>query len=241
MREFACVVWGNQKGASGMKRRLTVLAFWGIIVAGGPAAAQEFPEGVYIGIRGVGSLASFDDVNTSGFVGAKQIQNDDDSVAGIGGFVGYRWQDLPLRTEIEAGYRFRFDFDVRDQGAPAIDYEANVATLTVLFNAILEWRNESDFTPFIGGTIGWARHSSDTTRVVVPTQASVSEDTDKDNLAWGGLAGVEWGFTEHWSAGLAYRYINMGEVDAGSFSGGDSVSADDYTSHDLLLSVSYRF
>lgn len=224
-----------------MKWHLNVVTLCALVAASGPAAAQEFPAGIYLGLRGVGSLSSLDDVSTSGFAGGTQTQNDSDSVAGLGGFVGYRWQDLPLRTEVEAAYRFRFDFDVRDQGAPVIDYEANVASITVLFNAILEWRNESDFTPFIGGTVGWARHDSETTRVNVPTQASVSQDTTKDNLAWGGLAGVEWEFAEHWSAGLAYRYINLGEVDAGSFSGGDSVSADDYTSHDLLLSFSYRF
>jgi opacity protein-like surface antigen len=212
-----------------------------LLAAGGTVSAQALPEGVYLGVRAIGSLVELDDVDTDGFAGATDVQNDSDTVAGLGGVVGYRWADIPLRTEIEAAYRFRFDFDVRDQATPAIDYEANVESMTVFFNALLEWRNESDFTPFIGGSIGWARHSSETTRVVVPTQASVSQDTDKDNLAWGAMAGVDWAFTEHWSAGLAYRYTNLGEVDAGSFSGGDSVSADDYTSHDVLLSFSYRF
>ncbi len=196
---------------------------------------------MYLGIRAIGSFAELDDVNSSGFGGGLNIQNDTDTVAGLGGVVGYRWQGIPLRTEIEAGYRFRFDLDAQDLGAPAIDYEADIATTTVLFNAMLEWRNESDFTPFIGGSIGWARHSSDTKRINTGTQAKVSKDTDEDNLAWGGMAGVDWHFAERWSADIAYRYLNLGDVDAGRFSGGDGVDADDYTSHDIMLSVNFRF
>jgi opacity protein-like surface antigen len=106
---------------------------------------------------------------------------------------------------------------------------------------VLEWRNESEFTPFIGGGIGWARNTTETTRVVIPGGPAITQDNDEDNLAWGVMAGVDWEFIDHWSAGLAYRYIDLGEVDSGSFSGGDSVGADDFTSHDVLLTVSYRF
>jgi opacity protein-like surface antigen len=208
---------------------------------GQPAFAQDSEGGFYLGVRAIGSFVSVDDVNTSGFTGSTGTQNDTDTVAGVGGVVGYRWEDVPLRTELEGGYRFRFDFDLQDQGAPVVDYEANIETASVLFNALLEWRNESDFTPFIGGSLGWARNTSETTRVVIPGGATVTQDNDEDNLAWGVMAGVDWEFIDHWSAGLAYRYLDLGEVDVGSFSGGDSVSADDFTSHDVLLTVSYRF
>lgn len=224
-----------------MNLRALVLTLGILSAADGAAVAQSFPEGVYVGIRAIGSFAELDDVNPNGFGGTLNIQNDTDTVAGLGGVVGYRWQGIPLRTEIEAGYRFRFDLDAQDVGAPTIDYEADVATTTVLFNALLEWRNESDFTPFVGGSVGWARHSSDTKRVNTGTSAKVSKETDEDNLAWGGMAGIDWHFAEQWSAEFAYRYVNLGDVDAGSFSGGDGVNADDYTSHDIMLSVNFRF
>ncbi len=212
-----------------------------LLFFGQPAFAQESDGGFYIGARAIGSFASADDINSGGFTGSTRIQNDTDTVAGVAGIVGYRWADLPLRTEVEGGYRFRFDFDLQDQGAPVVDYETNLETAMVLFNAVLEWRNESDFTPFIGGSIGWARNTSETTRVVIPGGPSTTQDNDEDNLAWGVMAGVDWEFIDHWSAGLAYRYLDLGEFDSGSFSGGDSVGADDFTSHDVLVTVSYRF
>lgn len=215
---------------------LCVLPFFGQ-----PAFAEDSDGGFYLGARAIGSFASAGGIDTSGFAGSTRIQNDSDTVAGVAGVVGYRWADLPLRTEIEGGYRFRFDFDLQDQGAPTIDYETNLESATVLFNALLEWRNESDFTPFIGGSIGWARNISETTRVNIPGGTSTTQDNDEDNLAWGVMAGVDWEFIDHWSAGLAYRYLDLGEFDSGSFSGGDSVGADDFTSHDVLLSVTYRF
>lgn len=220
---------------------LPALALAMSLLATTSALAQESLGDAYVGIRAIGSIAAMDDIDTVGFTGSQSIENDNDAVAGVGVIAGFRWAGIPLRTEVEASYRFRFDFDARDSGPPATTYESNVATISVLLNALLEWRNDSDFTPFIGGTVGWARNSSDTTRIDVPSQARTSEKTDSDNLAWGGLAGVGWQFAESWSAELAYRYIDMGEVGAGSFAAGDGIEADHYVSHEALLSFSYRF
>lgn len=220
---------------------LPALALAVVLIATKPVYAQDSLGEAYVGVRAIGSVASLDDVDTSGFTGSRDIENDSDETAGIGVIAGFRWADIPLRTEVEASYRFRFDLDARDNGPPAVTYESNVDSINVLFNAILEWRNDSDFTPFIGGTIGWARNMAENTRINVPTQTSTTDDTDTDNLAYGGIAGVDWRFAESWSAELAYRYIDLGKVDGGSFAAGDSIEADHYVSHDLLLSFSYRF
>ena len=211
-------------------KALSVVALVVPLAAADAAWAQQSEGGFYVGLRANGSIVDADDISGQGFTGSIDAQNDSDTVAGIAAVVGYKWDYLPIRTEVEGGYRFRFDLDVQDQCAPVVDYEAD-----------LEWRNESDFTPFIGGSIGYARNDADTDRVVVPTQATTSKSNATDNLAWGVMAGVDWEFIDHWSAGLAYRYIDLGEVETGTFSGGDGVSADDYTSHDLLLTFTYRF
>lgn len=207
-----------------------------------PVLAGEGAGGFYLGARAVGSVANMDSVSTSGFAGTSGAIGDSDEVAGLGAVFGYSWGAVPLRTEVEAGYRFRFDLDARDNvPGSTVDYESNVSTTSILVNAAFEWRNGSDFTPFIGGTLGWARNSADTTRFNLGTSARQTKDNDVDNLAWGGMIGVDWDFADHWAAGAAYRYINLGEVDTGRFTGGDSVSSDDYVSHDVLLSFYYRF
>ena len=206
-----------------------------------PALAGQDVGTVYIGVRAVGSIAEIEDVSTTGFTGTATIDNDTDEVAGIAGVVGYAFAKLPLRAELEVAHRFRFDLDVRDVATPTIDYEMNVATTSALLSAMVEWRNDSDFTPFVGATVGWARNSTETQRTNIGTSAQVNRDTDEDNLAWGGTAGVDWAFGEDWVAQLAYRYINLGDVDTGAVNTTDRITGDDYVSHDVLLTILFQF
>ena len=211
-------------------------------LAPGPAAAEEGMLSYYVGIRAIGAYAKVDDVKVSGFAGPSHIEHDTDTVAGIGGVVGARFRDLPVRLELEVNHRFRFDFDVRDnQAGNVIDHEMNLKTTSALVNAALEWRNETDFTPFAGVSAGWARNTVETHRTALATQVKSERDEDKDNFAWGALLGVDWNFTERWSAQAAYRYIDLGEVRSGAGPAGESIEADDYISHDFLLGVLFRF
>ena len=228
-------------GATWLRRAATpILACLAGVAS--PAAAGEEAPSFYLGARAIGGYGEVDDITTSGFTGATNVQNDTDVVGGVGLVVGYAAPRLPVRLELEVAHRFRFDFDVRDV-APAgtIDYEMNIATTSALASAIVEWRNQSDFTPFAGGSVGWARNSTEVTRIPLATQASTTRDVDKDNLAWGATVGLDWAFAENWVAEAAYRYTDLGEVDAGTAVAGDQISADTYISHDLLLSIYYRF
>jgi len=111
----------------------------------------------------------------------------------------------------------------------------------VLFNVLLEYRNKSDFTPFFGGTLGWARNHSAVDRTNLSTSASESQDYTENNLAWGVMLGLDWAFAQHWSTEFAYRYINLGPASTGTFSGGDEVKADAYVAHDIMLSGMYKW
>lgn len=213
------------------------------LLAPQPVRADSGDSGAYVGIRAIGSAFSeIRDVETRGFTGTADVQNDTDQVAGPAGVIGWRFKNFPLRTELEAGYRVRFDLDVRDQaGVNTVDYEINVATAQVVVNAIVEWRNQSAFTPFLGGTVGWARNYADTQRTVLATQAQVTQEEETDNIAWGLMAGVDWRISQNWSADIAYRFIDLGEVETVRFAGGDQISSDHYFSHDVLFSLYYRF
>ena len=214
-----------------------------VLLVTGQVRAGDGDTGAYVGIRAIGSAYSeIRDVETTGFTGTANVQNDTDQVAGPAGVIGWRFKNFPLRTELEAGYRVRFDLDVRDQaGAGTVDYEIDVATAQVLINAILEWRNQSAFTPFLGGTVGWARNYADTQRTVLATQVQVNQEEETDNIAWGLMAGVDWRISQNWSADISYRFIDLGEVETVRFAGGDQISSDHYFSHDVLFSLYYRF
>ena len=220
---------------------LSALAVGATVLGTTPSFAADRFGDPYIGIRAIGAYSKFNDSSGTGFAGTRDRTNEEDFVAGIGGVVGYRFFRVPLRMEVEGHYRFRFDWDNRDQATPEIDYESNVETIAVLFNAILDWRNDSSFTPYIGLSVGWAQNRNDTTRTVLSTQAKQNLDQTTDNIAYGVTLGLDWAITEDWSAGLAYRYIRLGEVETGTFAGGDSIDVNTYDSHDVLLNVNYTF
>ncbi len=71
--------------------------------------------------------------------------------------------------------------------------------------------------------------------------APTTTDRDTDNFAYGGVLGLDWGISENWSAEVAYRYINLGDVETGVIDTTDKISADDYVSHDVLFSIFYLF
>ncbi len=212
--------------------------------AGGVAAAPMAERklgGLYMGARFIGSFGEMHSVKDRGFRGAGDVENDTDEVAGGAGVIGWRFHNFPARVEVEAGHRVRFDLDVRDIGPPLIDYEVDVGTTQVIINAVVEWRNSSSFTPFVGFSTGWAQHQASTQRTNLATQVQRKDQNDEDNLVFGGLVGVNWRFAQNWSAEFMYRYINMGEVSTGNLTFGEKIESDDYTSHDLLFSAYYHF
>lgn len=204
------------------------------------AWAGNGEHGRYLGFRFVGSYAEIQDTTATGFTGNLQVNHDEDVVAGNAIILGYRWKSLPLRTEIEIGLRYRFDYDVRDVGTQN-GYENNLSTMTGLVNAAYEYRNSSDFTPYFGGSIGWAHQASEIERVNILTGDTEKYSNRDHNFAWGALTGVTWAFAKHWDLDLGYRYINLGEVDTGTSSIGTKIQAEDYISHDILFTVNYRF
>ena len=224
-------------------RRLSLPVALALVMgAATPAGADQGVMSYYLGLRAIGGQAMLDDVSNTGFGGTQNVQNDSDVVGGIGIVAGTRFRDLPVRLELEVAHRFRFDFDVRDQPTGnVIDHEANIATTSALVSAIVEWRNDTAFTPFVGGAVGWARNDVETDRIDIATQVKTTTDNETDNFAWGGTAGVDWDFAESWTAQAAYRYTDLGKVETGVNSNGESISADSYTSHDLLLSILFRF
>ena len=224
-----------------MKFRLSVLTLAAAILGASPAAAADRFGDFYLGLRAVGAYAQLHDQSTVGFTGAHERTNATDFTIGGGGVAGFRFFRVPLRMEVEAHYTYRFDWDNRDITAAVVDYESDVDTLAVLFNAILDWRNSSSFTPYVGVSLGWARHHNETTRTVIPTQVKLTSDNTSNNFAYGMMLGVDWNLDENWAIGLGYRFIRMGEVSTGLFSSGDRIDAEQYESHDVLLDLKYTF
>ena len=216
---------------------LAIAAFYVVPVA----HAGNGEHGRYLGFRFIGSVAEIQDTTATNFKGILQINHEDDLVAGNSVILGYRWKSIPIRTEIEVGVRYRFDYDNRDTGTPVTGYENNLSTVTGLVNVAYEYRNSSDFTPYFGGSIGWAQQHSEVERNNLVTGEIEKFSSNEHNFAWGGLLGVTWHFAKHWDADFGYRFINLGDVDTGVSSIGTRIEGEDYLSHDVLFTVNYRF
>lgn len=217
------------------------LAVFGMAVLFASAAQSADRAGPYLGLRLVGSVAKVNDESATGFNGNFITNTDSDLVGGGGGVFGYRWAGIPFRTEVEIAHRVRFDWGVRDGGPPVVGYENNLESTNVLFNILYELRSESSFTPFFGGTIGWARNRSEVTREVIGSSTTVPGSNTVNNVAWGVMLGVDWAFASNWSAEFAYRYIDLGEASSGLFATGDGFEANNYLSHDILISILYAW
>lgn len=215
---------------------LTWLAVWWAE----PVAADD--SGFYVGLSAFGGSTDVRKISASGIGGALTINHDDDITAGGAASVGYRFSDLPLRTEVEVGYRYRQDVDARDVNGPAsIGYEDNLSSTTVLLGLAYEFRGGSDWQPFVGAMIGWARNSSDVDRTVLATGTTTNFSNDDDNLAYGATVGIDYLISDHWDLGAAYRFLYLGGFDTGTMVAGDRFEADRITSHDLVVTLRYQF
>ncbi|MEQ8603877.1 MAG: outer membrane beta-barrel protein [Marivibrio sp.] len=220
---------------------LTTGLYLAAALTAGSAHAQSAREGGYVGLRLIGGMSEAQDLSQTGFTGSLVENNVEDPTAAAGFLAGYRFDELPLRVEGELHHRFRMDLDVRDNAAPGFGYENNLSSTVALVSAAWELRLDGPFTPFLGAGVGWARNASDVERTNISTGAKTSTSESVDNLALGVQAGSSYEISRHWGLELAYRYLNMGEVDTGATAGGESVSADSYVTHDLNLSLLYRF
>lgn len=222
-------------------RRFVLAVFAATGVMAGTAAAADTPTGAFVELRAFGGWSSVDSVTASGLGGTLTENNTEDPSAGVAGVFGYRLDGMPLRAGAEIGHRFRTDIDLRDEGPPTVGYENNLATTTALLNLAWEIRNSSSWTPYIAGTVGWARNTSSVDRTVIGTGATTSTENSTDNLALGVGFGVDYAFAANWGLGLGYRFLDMGEVDTGTQSGGEQITAESFRSHDLLVGLQYRF
>ena len=205
-----------------------------------PAIADD--SGFYLGISAFGGSTNVRKISGTGIGGALVINHDDDLTAGGAGSLGYRFSELPLRAEVEVGYRFRQDIDARDVNGPAsVGYENNLSSTTVLLGLAYEFRGESDWQPFVGAMVGWARNTSDVDRTVLANGAMTNVTNEDDNLAYGATVGIDYLINEHWDLGAAYRFLYLGGFDTGVMAAGDRFEADRITSHDLVVTVRYQF
>ena len=223
------------------------LAMVAVALAWSPAARADVNDrGLYVGLRLLPAVGGADERLTGGQGGGGAfVQRGDDPEGniGAGGMIGYYWRPygMPLRAEIEYNHRLRLDFDTRETAPAVIGYKNNIDTDSVMFNLYYDWPSRTAWRPYVGAGVGWARHGSDVTRDDIATTITETRKTNSDNFAFSFQAGLRVAITANWVGEIGYRYIDMGKIDSGTFSSGDRVTGENYTSHDIVLGIVYLF
>lgn len=224
------------------------LVLW-IALGTGPASAQG-DEGFYAQLNAIGSVAETRDGRNEGSLGGKaDNRRQSDLVAGIGLAVGHQIA-VPagyLRPEVEFHYRFRYDFDrnrpALANGFPNAGLDSNLETASLLFNVnyMLAYDFGIDLHPYFGGGVGATRFWAENEFNDIGGLGRSRDDTKGTNFTWAVNAGLLWDVSQSLYLSLGYRYIDLGEIDFGSFAGDQVNLRADYVSHDILLGIGYRF
>jgi opacity protein-like surface antigen len=222
-----------------LPRAAALAAGLGLGVAGlaVPAAAQE-DAGPYIGARGLVGLSDAGDLELS--TGRALDLDDDSREISVGGsaVVGWRFEGVPIRAEIEYIWRYRFDIDART-AAPVERVKSNIDTHSIYVNAYWDIPISLSFRGYLGAGIGAARHNADTQFIGAGGTTTSIEDADTQ-VTWMATAGLQYDLSEAWVADLSYRYSDLGEIQTPTGPIG-ALEGDSYDSHDFLFGLTYRF
>jgi opacity protein-like surface antigen len=142
----------------------------------------------------------------------------------IGGGVGYQWNSW-LRFDATAEYRAKSKFNVLGSytefcpGGRCFDkYDGNHSAVVVMANAYIDLGTWFCLTPFVGVGAGMAQHRfTGMTDVGYISDGTTgfgyaAADSSEWKFAWALHAGVAYNVTNNFKMELAYRYLNMGDV-----------------------------
>jgi opacity protein-like surface antigen len=158
----------------------------------------------------------------------------------IGGAVGLQLNDM-VRVEAEVS-RARWqakgvDYLSTNGGVPTstVNVVGPVTATYLLANAWLDLKNESRFTPYVGGGIGagWANAHVD-------AGGYGAGDGIKAGLAFQVGAGLKMAVSDHVSLDLGYRYKSLRDIDFANFgTAGGSYDGNNLNSHNVQLGLTY--
>ena len=196
----------------------------------------------YLSVDFVAGLADMDGVSAFGSLPTNTTDEDiEDEVGGIGIGIGHRWNSY--RLELEYIWRYRFDVGALF-GTIGIDpnvarFDEDLSTGSLMLNAFWNYQNQSSFTPYVVGSLGWAFHDSETQHLFLNT--TENNETSSNNFAWGIGAGITYDINTNWKAHVEYKYTDLGDPKIDVFLNGTTMVPGGYTCSDLSLGIQYSF
>ncbi|QGZ96916.1 OmpA family protein [Terricaulis silvestris] len=202
-----------------LKSTLAISALLAGITGGaGVAAAEDWYVRGDVGVTVDGEFGdpSFDDADF-----------DDAAMYSIG--AGYGFAN-GFRAEGELSYR---DNELDDNAIP-FPASGDAQVTALMGNLYYDFNRAGRWQPYVGVGVGAAKFEFDG-QVFIG-----SYEADSTNLAYQGIAGINWQFSDHWSADLAYRYFQIpdAEYEAGVIPPFTEFE-EDYTHQAVTLGIRY--
>ena len=156
--------------------------------------------------------------------------------------------DLVARGGISSDYNL---FKIDTAAESSTDDATNKVSLnTVMLNVYYDFINQSAFTPYISGGIGYAsiKHKTTVTNIWNEKVSGYSEVNKSDfskttnTIAWSLGVGVNYTINDDFVVDLGYRYLDAGLSDS-TYRDGDTtdVSKVKVKTNDVMLGLTYRF
>ncbi|WGL99753.1 outer membrane beta-barrel protein [Arsenophonus sp. aPb] len=139
-------------------------------------------------------------------------------------------------------------------GFPGETFVKNQIDLnTLMLNAYYDFKNSSNFTPYLSAGLGYAYISQKTSVDFMVINPSTGDKSDRfhlwtrshatNNFAWSAGAGIKYTVNKDFSFDLNYKYLNAGQ---GLVSNSNDLESkrDAKTTlktHDIMLSATYHF
>ena len=157
-----------------------------------------------------------------------------------------------MRAEIEYGYngkaKLKGDMNYRiatNIPAALLPYRSEIKSQFVMANIYYDFDTGSDWVPYLGAGLGYARVKADNS--VEFDGQSMSLSKSSNNFAWNVTAGVAYNVTENLSIDASYRFMDLGKAKtSGNFDLGQAYTHDVHTkskvrTNELNIGIRYTF
>jgi OOP family OmpA-OmpF porin len=212
-----------------MKRLTLALATVATLVSG--AAMAQGYAGWYLGARGG---ATWLDDQSAVAPGGASLGLDYETGWGLSGNVGYAFGG-PFRLELEVAYRNNDVDSVALGGARLSGAGGSMNSLAVMLNGFFDIQTGTNFVPYIGAGVGYARVTADG---ITASGLGGSIDEDDSQFAYQGIVGVSYWFSPEVALTVDYRYFATQDP---SFREGGTSLDTEYKTHNVMAGLTLRF
>lgn len=174
------------------------------------------------------------------------------------GFDFSKISNLDVRTELEYAYKDKAKYNPNISSISAggrvrvpptnirSPFVNEISNQSLMINAYYDFKNTSKFTPYLSAGAGISRVKNNTSSLLDEDRFDEPKTNFSDtsnSFTWSAGAGVSYKMTENLALDLAYRYVDVGEIEFKNVVAENITlkNTADLVSHDYSLGIRYKF